>query len=263
MNASTIYYVRVHASTKVGPGKYGESKRFFTNGEPAENVRQTSKTLTFSLKLPTKTFLYFYVVALKATNAQEIISPDKYEDIDLVTYDGLKNRTNPKPYVAAVFTSSTVDGDIFVLGDSRITDDPTSRTTSDYFNGRWSLALVTEFFKGLSLMKRAIITPQTGVSLQKRITLKTKVHMKVIVLKSIILQWLESLQFCWSFDLFAVLTGFFKVALNHKPPRQALRYRKSQTLEIIQGTLMTVLAELMPATTSKWGMNSTIQISIG
>ena len=47
----------------------------------------------------------------------------------------MKSETNPKPYVAAVFTSSAVVGDDFVLGDGRITDDPTSRTTSDYFNG--------------------------------------------------------------------------------------------------------------------------------
>ena len=32
LNSSTIYYVRVLASTKVGLGNYSESKRFFTNG---------------------------------------------------------------------------------------------------------------------------------------------------------------------------------------------------------------------------------------
>jgi hypothetical protein len=32
LNASTKYYVRVLASTKVGPGNYSESKGKFTNG---------------------------------------------------------------------------------------------------------------------------------------------------------------------------------------------------------------------------------------
>mgnify|MGYP002804006028 CR=1 FL=1 len=69
LNASTQYYVRVLASTKVGPGNFSESKGFFTNGSPAEYVRETSTTLTFSLKIQAKSFLYFYVVALKLTNA--------------------------------------------------------------------------------------------------------------------------------------------------------------------------------------------------
>ena len=135
LNALTLYYVRVLASTKVGPGNYSKSKGFFTNENPPKNVHQTRKTLTFLLKVPTKTYLYFYVVALKLTNVPEILPPDYYEDTDLVTYAEMKNIANSKPYVAAVFTSSTVDGNIFVLGDGRITDDPTSRTKSDYVNG--------------------------------------------------------------------------------------------------------------------------------
>ena len=74
-------------------------------------------------------------MALKLTNVPEILPPDYYDDTDLMTYAEMKNITNSKPYVAAVFTSNTVDGNIFVLGDGRITDDPTSRTKSDYFNG--------------------------------------------------------------------------------------------------------------------------------
>ena len=69
------------------------------------------------------------------TNTQEILSPDNYEDIDLVTYAGIRDRKTPKPYVAAVFTYSAVDQSIFILGDGKITDDPASRTKNDCFNG--------------------------------------------------------------------------------------------------------------------------------
>ena len=78
---------------------------------------------------------YFYVVALKLTDGKEPASSDSYEDNKLVTYATAEKSTKPKPYVAAVVTSSGVDGNMFVLGDGRNTDDPTSRTTSDYFNG--------------------------------------------------------------------------------------------------------------------------------
>jgi hypothetical protein len=52
-----------------------------------------------------------------------------------------------KPYVAAVVTSSGVDGNMFVLGDSRNTD-------VIILMVRGNLALVIVFFKGLSSMKR-------------------------------------------------------------------------------------------------------------
>ena len=93
-------------------------------------------------------------MALKLTNAQKILSPDNYEDIDLVTYDGMKNKTNPKPYVAAAFTSSTVVGDIFVLGDGRITDDPTSRVKNDYFNGPLEPGTYYRIFQRIILNKK-------------------------------------------------------------------------------------------------------------
>ena len=78
---------------------------------------------------------YFYVVALKLKDGKELASSDSYEDNKLVTYATAQKSTKPKPYVAAVVASSGVDGNMFVLGDGRNTDDPTSRTTSDYFNG--------------------------------------------------------------------------------------------------------------------------------
>ena len=81
---------------------------------------------------------YFYVVALKLKDGKEPASSDSYENSELVTYAEAENSTKPKPYIAAVVTSSGVDGNMFVLGGGRNTDDPTSRkrrsTTSDYFN---------------------------------------------------------------------------------------------------------------------------------
>ena len=102
---------------------------------------------------------YFYVVALKLTNAQKIVLPDNYEDIDLVTHDGMRNKTNPKPYVAAVFTSSALDENIFVLGDGRITDDPTSRTTSDYFNGPLEPGTSYKIFQRVIINKKVGRSP--------------------------------------------------------------------------------------------------------
>ena len=107
-------------------------------------------------------YRYFYVVALRVTNSPGIASPDNYEDIDLVTYDGMKNKTNPKPYVAAVFTSSAVDENIFVLGDGRITDDPTSRTTSDYFNGPLEPGTSYRIFQRVIINKKVCPCPAVG-----------------------------------------------------------------------------------------------------
>jgi hypothetical protein len=84
-------------------------------------------------------YSYFYVVALKLQDGKEPASSDSYENNELVTFAEAGKSSNPKPYIAAVVTSSGVDGNMFVLGDGRNTDDPTSRkrrsTTSDYFNG--------------------------------------------------------------------------------------------------------------------------------
>jgi hypothetical protein len=79
------------------------------------------------------------VVALKLKDGKEPASSDSYENSELVTYVEAKKSSNPKPYIAAVVTSSGVDGNMFVLGDGRNTSDSNSRkrrsTTSDYFNG--------------------------------------------------------------------------------------------------------------------------------
>ena len=82
---------------------------------------------------------YFYVVALKLKDGKEPNSSDTYENNDLITYAEGRRSTNPKPYIAAVITSSDVDGNMFILGDGRNTSDPTARrrrsTSSDYYNG--------------------------------------------------------------------------------------------------------------------------------
>ncbi|CAB4007597.1 Receptor-type tyrosine- phosphatase delta [Paramuricea clavata] len=140
LNASTKYYVRVLASTKVGHGQYSTSKGYFTNGRAVEKpIAATLSTLTFSLENPSTKFLYFYVVALKLKDDKEPASSDSYENNELVTYAEAKHSTDPKPYIAAVVTSSGVDGNMFILGDGSNTNDTTSRkrgsTTSDYFNG--------------------------------------------------------------------------------------------------------------------------------
>ena len=49
LNASTKYYVRVFASTKVGDGNYSESKEFFTNGSKYDLLRFSY--LPFGLRL--------------------------------------------------------------------------------------------------------------------------------------------------------------------------------------------------------------------
>ncbi len=97
----------------------------------------------FSLVMTKKTNLdfcrYFYVVALKLKDEKEPTSSDTYENNKLMTYVAARRSTNPKPYIAAVITSSGVDRNMFVLGDGRNTSDPNTRkrrsTTSDYFNG--------------------------------------------------------------------------------------------------------------------------------
>jgi hypothetical protein len=84
-------------------------------------------------------FSYFYVVALKLKEGEEPTSSGSYENSELVTYAEARKSTNSKPYIAAVVTSSGVDGTMFVLGDGRDTSDPTSlrrrSTSSDYYNG--------------------------------------------------------------------------------------------------------------------------------
>ncbi|CAB4035207.1 receptor-type tyrosine- phosphatase S-like isoform X1, partial [Paramuricea clavata] len=139
LNVSTKYYVRVLASNKAGSSAYSGSEGFFTNGRAAKKATEvTSSTLTFSLEIPSKTSVYFYVVALKLKDGKKPRSSDSYENSELVTYAEARKSTNPKPYIAAVVASSGVNGNMFVLGDGRNSRDPTSRrrrsTSSDYYN---------------------------------------------------------------------------------------------------------------------------------
>ena len=79
------------------------------------------------------------MVALRLKDGKEPTSSDSYENNELVTYAEATRSTNPKPYLAAVVTSSGVDENMFILGDGRNTSDPTARrrrsTSSDYYNG--------------------------------------------------------------------------------------------------------------------------------
>ena len=78
-------------------------------------------------------------MALKLKDGKEPTSSASYENNELVTYAEARKSTNPKPYIAAVVTSSSVDGNMFILGDGRNTNEPTARrrrsTSRDYYNG--------------------------------------------------------------------------------------------------------------------------------
>ncbi|CAB4036314.1 tyrosine- phosphatase Lar-like, partial [Paramuricea clavata] len=166
LNASTKYYVCVLASTKVGHGNFSNSKRYFTNEKAVEKaIAETSSTLTFSIKAPTTTFVrqsliyrYFYVVALKLRDGIEPASSDSYENNELVTYADAEKSTNPKPYIAAVVTSSGIDGNTFILGDGSNTNDPASQkrgqTTSDYFNGPLEPTSSYSIFQRITINKK-------------------------------------------------------------------------------------------------------------
>ena len=98
-------------------------------------------------------------MALKLTDDQTIAPPDTYDDIDLVTYSAMQNKTKPKPYVAAVVTSSRVDDNAFILGDGRITDDPASRTTNDYFNGALEPGSSYKIFQRIIVNEKVASSP--------------------------------------------------------------------------------------------------------
>jgi hypothetical protein len=103
-------------------------------------------------------------VALKLKDIQDGQSPESYGNNDLVTYAEAEKSSDPKPYIAAVVTSK--DGNIFILGDSRNTSDPTSRrrrsTWSDYYNGP--------------------LEPGTSYSIFQRIVLNDKVWYLLVIL---------------------------------------------------------------------------------
>ena len=84
-------------------------------------------------------FRHFYVVALKLKDGEEPNSSGSYENNELVTYAEARKSSDPKPYIAAVFTPDGVDESVFVLGDGKNTSGSTSRrrrsAASDYYNG--------------------------------------------------------------------------------------------------------------------------------
>ena len=123
-------------------------------------------------------------MALRLTNAQEILSPDNYNDIDLMTYAGRRNKKTPQPYVAAVFTPSAVVGDIFILGDGRITDDPASRTKNDCFNGPLEPGTNYRIFQRIIINKKVGSRQVMLKTHQNKITLNIIQILKQAITKS-------------------------------------------------------------------------------
>ncbi|XP_028412182.1 uncharacterized protein LOC114535003 isoform X2 [Dendronephthya gigantea] len=137
LSPATKYYFSVLASNKVGSGNYSNRKGIFTNGRAVKKaIGATPNTLTFSLEIPTITFKRFYVVTWKVKDDEKPLSSDRYENNELVMFAEAENSTNPQPYIAAVFSSSNIMENMFVLGDGRSTSDSTSYSSGfkEYFN---------------------------------------------------------------------------------------------------------------------------------
>ncbi|XP_028416934.1 uncharacterized protein LOC114541147 [Dendronephthya gigantea] len=137
LNPATKYYFGVLASNKAGSSNYTNTKGIITNGRAVKKaIGATPNTLNFSLEIPTITFERFYVVAWKVKDNEKPLSSDRYEDDELVMFAEAENSTNPQPYIAAVFSSSNILENMFVLGDGRSTSDSTSDTSGfkEYFN---------------------------------------------------------------------------------------------------------------------------------
>ena len=102
-------------------------------------------------------------MALKLKDGKKGRSPASYENNELVTYTEAEQSTDPKPYIAAVLTSK--DGNMFILGDGRNTNNPTSRrrrsTSSDYYNG--------------------LLEPGTSYSIFQRIFINNKVWYLLVI----------------------------------------------------------------------------------
>jgi hypothetical protein len=102
-------------------------------------------------------------VALKLKDGQEGRSPASYKNNELVTYGEAEQSTDSKPYIAAAVTS--MDGNMFILGDGRNTSDPTSRrrrsTSSDNYNG--------------------LLEPGTSYSIFQRIFINNKVWYLLVI----------------------------------------------------------------------------------
>ncbi|XP_046858706.1 uncharacterized protein LOC124452164 [Xenia sp. Carnegie-2017] len=133
----TKYYIRVLASTKVGPGSYSESKMAITDGLPPEApLCATKTTLTFSLKTPKQRYAYFFIIATKG-NEENSSPPFKYGNYDLVTYSS--EFLQPKPYIAAVFAPKYDGVFVFTPGDGSNTSIAGTRTRRStdgvYYNG--------------------------------------------------------------------------------------------------------------------------------
>ena len=114
------------------------------------------------------------MVALKLEDGRDHLSPDNYKVDDLVTYADARNLTNRKPYIATVIASSGFDGNIFVLGDGRNTNHPTTQkrrsATIGYFNG------LLEPGVSYSIFQRIIINDEVGIGDYKSAVKHTDVN---------------------------------------------------------------------------------------
>ncbi|XP_028417077.1 uncharacterized protein LOC114541340 [Dendronephthya gigantea] len=126
--------------------------------QPEVTTTRTSTTLTFTLQIPPGNFSYFYVVALKFKDEdQERRSTDSYDNNELVTYAEARRSPDHKPYIAAVFSSSSVVENKFILGDGRNRSDATlgsSTTSSNYYNGPLEPGTSYRIFQRIILNKK-------------------------------------------------------------------------------------------------------------
>lgn len=106
------------------------------------------------------------MVVLKLQDGKEPKSSASYDNNELVTYAEAEKSIDPKPYIAAVFTSSGDDGNVFILGDGRKTSNPTARShgfaASDFYNG----PLETE--TSYSISQRIIINDKVAYFMSLR-----------------------------------------------------------------------------------------------
>ncbi|XP_046856964.1 uncharacterized protein LOC124450352 isoform X2 [Xenia sp. Carnegie-2017] len=139
LNASTKYFIQILANGAMGEDFRSESLGFYTNGKPLTNsVEATKRTLIYELSFPKTQFQYFYVVAFKIENGQQLLSSEQYKTKDLLTYEEAMTSKDSKPYIAAVIINDTQRNEKqFTLGDGRYTNEPikVSNKSRSFYNG--------------------------------------------------------------------------------------------------------------------------------
>ncbi len=89
--------------------------------------------------LVSELFSHIYVVALKIVEGKQLKSPSTYRNNELVTYAEAKRLAESRPYIASVFSASSIESDVFVLGDGKNTSFSKERkrrsSTNEFYNG--------------------------------------------------------------------------------------------------------------------------------